>query len=375
MMRVIEVARKLANQFASRADEADRQGRLPQADVQALQESGYLAISVPQAYGGQGLGLHECVTAQIEIAQGSGSTAMVACMPIHIFGSATENNPWSDEHYEQLCRDLANGALINSIASEPSLGSPSRGSIFQTNAVHTEAGWRINGHKNWSSGGKHLTHLLVSLDIEGKPAQILVPNHLPGVRWEESWRDSLSLRASDSDDVYFEDVIVPHENLLKPPNGSKKGGPNAWFPALTAVTYLGVALAARNATIRFALERVPTALGKPIATLPKIQRQIGEMDMQLQASRLMLLEAAHAWDERRSAAWSQIVAAKQFANEVAITVTDIALRVAGGQSITHNLPLERYFRDVRGGITHPPSGDTALEIVGKAAIDELESGT
>ena len=374
-MTVVELARDLAGQFASRADAADRKARLPQEDVQALKDSGYLAISVPKQYGGQGLKLYDCVVAQLEIAQGSGSTAMVACMPIHIFGSASENNPWSDEHYEQLCRTLANGALINSVASEPTLGSPSRGSIFQTNAVRVDEGWRINGHKNWSSGGIHLTHMLVGLDIDGSAAQMLVPNHLPGVRWDETWRDSLSLRASDSDDVYFEDVIVPNENLLKEPNGSKKGGPNAWFPVLTAVTYLGVALAARDATIRFALERVPTALGKPIATLPKIQRQIGEMDMQLQASRLMLLEAARAWDEQRPAAWSQVVAAKQFANEVAINVTDLALRVAGGQSITHNLPLERYFRDVRGGITHPPSGDTALEIIGRAAIDELDNPT
>ena len=372
-MTVVDIARDLAEQFASRADEADRQGRLPSADVQALQESGYLAISVPEQYGGQGLNLHDCVEAQIEIAQGSGSTAMVACMPIHIFGSATENNPWSDEQYERLCRELANGALINSVASEPNLGSPSRGRIFQTQAVRTDEGWRINGHKNWSSGGKHLTHMLVGLDVEGGAGQMLVPNHVPGVRWEETWRDSLSLRASDSDDVHFEDVLVPHENLLKAPDGGGKGGPNAWFPVLTAVTYLGVALAARNATIRFALERVPTALGKPIATLPKIQRQIGEMDMQLQASRLLLLQAARSWDEEKQAAWAQVVAAKQFANEVAINVTDIALRVAGGQSITHKLPLERYFRDVRGGITHPPSGDTALEIVGRAAIDELES--
>jgi alkylation response protein AidB-like acyl-CoA dehydrogenase len=115
-MTVVEVARDLAGQFASRADEADRKGRLPQEDVQALQESGYLAISVPKQYGGQGLKLYDCVVAQLEIAQGSGSTAMVACMPIHIFGSASENNPWSDEHYEQLCRALANGALINSVA-------------------------------------------------------------------------------------------------------------------------------------------------------------------------------------------------------------------------------------------------------------------
>jgi alkylation response protein AidB-like acyl-CoA dehydrogenase len=188
----------------------------------------------------------------------------------------------------------------------------------------------------------------------------------------ETWCDSLSLRASDSDDVYFEDVLVPADHVLQKQLADPKTQPNAWFPLLTAAVYLGVALAARDATIRFALERVPTALGRSIATLPKIQRQIGEMDVQLQAARLFLLEAARAWDERERSAWAQVVAAKQFANETAISVTDMALRVAGGQSITHRLPLERYFRDVRGSITHPPSGDTALEIVGRAAIEALD---
>src|SRR5690606_30956677 len=110
------------------------------------------------------------------------------------------------------------------------------------------------------------------------------------------------------------------------------------------------------------------------ATLPKIQRQIGEMDVRLQAARLLLLEAASAWDSGETdTAWSRVVAAKHFANDIAIEITDIALRVAGGQAVTHTLPLERYFRDVRGGITHPPSGDTALEIVGRAAIEQIEA--
>jgi alkylation response protein AidB-like acyl-CoA dehydrogenase len=202
---------------------------------------------------------------------------------------------------------------------------------------------------------------------------VLVPNDAPGVRWVETWCDALSLRASDSDDVYFEDVVVPHDNLLSNGDGGKKVGPNAWFPLLTAATYLGVALAARHDTIRFALERVPTALGKPIATLPKIQRQIGEMDVMLQAAQTLLLQAARAWTDQREAAWPQVVAAKHFANETAISVTDMALRVAGGQSITHKLALERYFRDTRGSITHPPAGDTALEIVGRAAIEAQDS--
>jgi len=373
----VDLARDLAAQFASRADAADRRGRLPVEDVQALRESGYLAISAPEAYGGWGLSLRECVEAQFELAQGSGSTAMVAVMPIHIFGANRERTLWSDVDFERLCRLVAGGALINSVASEPDLGSPSRGAIFQTHARRTNEGWCVNGHKNWSTGGAHLTHLLVSLDVDGDPAQMLVPNDAPGVRWVETWQDSLTLRASDSDDVYFQDVIVPADNLLvrRSSEERKPGGPNAWFSLLTAATYLGVAIAARNDTIRFALDRVPTALGKPIATLPKIQRQIGEMDLQLGAARLMLLEAASAWETGDSAtAWSRVVAAKQFANEAAINVTDIALRVAGGRAVTHALPLERYFRDARGGLTHPPSGDTALELVGRAAIAEMEEG-
>lgn len=366
---LLDLARDLAEQVAVRADDADKQGRLPLEDVRALKESGYLAISVPQAYGGQELPLRACVEAQLELAQGSASTAMVAAMPIHMIGAARENRQWSEAHFERLCRILVEGGLVNSCASEPTLGSPSRGGAFETNAVRTPAGFRINGHKNWSTGGAHLTHLLVTLTLEGETAQFLLPNHLPGIRWEPTWQHALSLRASDSDDVYFENVTVPEDSLLRRSGNGQKPGPNAWFPALTAATYLGAAIAARDAAIRFAIERVPTALGKPIATLPKIQRQIGEMDVPLQAARLMLLDAAHAWDQRTPDAWSRIVAAKHFANEAAISATDMALRVVGGQAITHGLPVERYFRDVRGSITHPPSGDTALEIVGRAAID------
>ena len=112
---------------------------------------------------------------------------------------------------------------------------------------------------------------------------------------------------------------------------------------------------------------MPTALGKPISTLPKIQREIGEIDMKLQAARSLLLEVA---DNEGSTA--RVPAAKQFAVTVANEVTDQALRVAGGTSLTRALPLERYFRDVRAGTMQPPSGDTALEAIGRAAIDYLD---
>lgn len=371
-----ELAKALARQFATRADEADKLGRLPAEDVQALKESGYLALSVPKAYGGQELSLKECLVAHLELAQGSASTAMVAGMPMQIFGHAWETRPWPEEAFAQLCSAAANGALVNNVASEPLLGSPSRGGLPHTRAIPNPngEGWIINGQKTWATGGKHLTHMLVSTRIEDELALILVLQDTPGVEWVETWSDSLSLRASDSHDVYFKDVVVPADHLIQRGSGPPPS-PNAWFPMVVSAVYLGAALAARNAVIQYALERIPTALGKPIATLPKIQRQIGEIDLALQAARALLFEVAGQWrgdKENRLRIYPRIVAVKYQVTETTCEVTDKALRVAGGMSITKALPLERHFRDVRAGSMQPPSGDTALEIIGRHAIKQFK---
>lgn len=371
----IELARRLAADFATRADTADRQGKLPPEDARALTESGYLTLSIPRDCGGHGLSLRDCAAAQLELAQGSASSALVAAMQLHVFGNARETRPWTDEQFERLCRIAVGGGLLNAAASEPVLGSPSRGGAFATTAAPHPDGWRINGHKTWITGGAHLTHLLVKLSIGDDPAVMLVPNGLPGIEWVATWHDALSLRASDSDDVYFTDVIVPADNLLE--RGAKpERPPEAWFPAMIASVYLGTAIAARNAVIRYALERVPTALGRPIATLANIQRQIGEIDLRLQVAQTFLLDAAGAWggdaDERRRL-YPRIVAAKTFVTETAADVTERALRIAGGASLTHALPLERFFRDTRAGLMQPPSGDGALELIGRHAIEGIKS--
>ena len=374
----LKLAQDLATELASRADEADRQGQLPVEDVRRMAESGYFALSVPQTYGGYGLSLKECVVAQLEVAQGSASSAMVAGMPIHIFGSAREHNPWSDEAFDRLCRAAVAGGLINSVASEPAMGSPSRGGLPESHAVPNPngEGWVVNGHKTWTTGGRHITHMLVRVRIEDDPAVMLVLQDTPGVEWVESWRDSLSLRASDSHDVYYKDVVVPADHLLQRGKPKIARPPNAWFPLIMSAVYLGAAIAARNALIKFALERVPTSLGKSIATLPKIQRQIGEIDLALQAARSLLLDTAEYWQSdggtNGKKDYSRVAAAKYQVTEATAFATDQALRVAGGTSITKDLPLERHFRDVRAGSMQPPSGDTALEMIGRAVIEKIE---
>jgi alkylation response protein AidB-like acyl-CoA dehydrogenase len=369
----IDLAKELAKDFASRAGEADKAGRMPNEDVAQLKQSGYLGLSVPKSFGGMGLSLQECVAAQIELAQGSTSTAMVAGMQVHIFGHQREARSWFEEAYERFCAEAVQGALFNSIASEPQMGSPSRGGLPATTAVSTANGYTINGQKTWSTGGRHLTHMLVRVAVDGETGGVvLVLQDTPGVSWQDTWHDALSFRASESNDVFFEDVQVPTNHLVERDNGRPQA--NVWFPMIMSAIYLGTAVAARNHVIQFTLERVPTALGKPIATLPKIQRQIGEIDINLQAARSLLLEVAGQWtgdNEQRSQIMSRIAAAKMIVTQTANSVTEKALQIAGGTSITKALPLERHFRDVRAGSMQPPSGDTALEMVGRAAIEAL----
>ncbi len=341
--------------------------------AKALREGGFFALSVPRDQGGPGLSLSECAAAILTLAQGSASSALVAVMPLHVFGYAREIRPWPEPVFARMCRAaIADGALFNNVASEPMLGSPSRGGSFATQArPHPNGGWVVNGHKTWTTGGRHITHMLVRLQVEEKPGLMLVEQSCPGVTWEETWVDTLSLRASDSHDVYFTDVEVPADHLLERGGKAGKTLPNAWFPLLLAAAYLGPAIAARQAVVQYALERTPSALGKPIATLPNIQRQIGEIDVALQAAQALLFEVARAWTGEVDVCQSlypRVAAAKHFAIETAQDVTNKALHIAGGQSITPTLPLERYFRDVRAGSMQPPSGDTALEIAGRGAL-------
>lgn len=366
---VVALAKDLAKKFSVRASAADKCGELPKEDVQDLKAFGYLGLSVPKEFGGWGSPIAECVAAQLELAKGSGSTALVVAMTLHVMGHARETQAWSAAHYEALCREVAKGALVNAVASEPRLGSPSRGGLPDTFAVRDGNNLVINGHKTWTTGGAHLDHLLVRLRLDEEAVTVWIPAHTPGLRWEKTWGDALSLRASDSHDLFLENVIISEDRILE--TSQTKSSPNVWFPLLIAATYLGVAVAARDETIRYAKERVPSALGQPIATLPAVQRQLGDIELALQSAIALLtqvsLEGSASNRDDRSFV-PKANGAKQVAVETAIEVTDKCLRLAGAAGLHKDLALERYFRDVRAGLMHPPARDVVLEGLGKVTL-------
>jgi alkylation response protein AidB-like acyl-CoA dehydrogenase len=369
------MADRLAERFASRASQHDRDNTFPHENFREMHEAGYLALSVPEEYGGRGANALEVALAQERLARGDGSTALSAAMHLMLIGRLAEARAWPEEVFGPVCRAVVErGALLNSAASEPDLGSPSRGGLPTTTGVRTADGWVLNGRKNWTSLAPALSYFVVmaTAQVEGQPprrSHFLVPAGTPGLRVVETW-DNLGMRATGSHDIVLEDVRLPADACL-PDEGSPAIGDGRGWSLVTSAIYTGIAVAARDFAVRYARERRPSGLPGPIAELQTIQHRVAEMELLLLQSHAIVYDTAEAWIERpdcrSSIAW-HLAAAKYTATNNAIRVTDLALRVTGSIGLTRSLPLERYFRDVRAGLGHPPMDDAALTLIGKAAL-------
>lgn len=373
---LVALAGRLADQFAETAAVYDRTGAFPFEHFKALHESGYLALTVPEEYGGWGATPLEVALAQERLAHGCASTALGTTMHLTVMGVQGETRSWPDEVYARICREVVErGALINSIHSEPEMGSPSRGALPSTSAVRTPTGWVLNGRKKWASLAPGLAYadvLAAVTDGDEPPRRgnFLVPMDRPGIEIVETW-DNLGMRATASHDVVFTDVQLPPDALLPVPSPRGPGGGSGWGTFLMPAVYLGVGGAARQAAIDYARERVPSGMTGPIAELPIVQHRVAELELLYWQARTVFYDVAERWvaepEARAGMAW-EAAAAKYVVTNNVIRITDVALRVVGSAGLARSMPLERYFRDARAGLGHPPIDDVALTLIGKHAL-------
>lgn len=366
----LERVERLAERFAERAPIHDRDGSFPFENFNDLREAGYLKLTVPRKYGGDEISLYEMVQVQERLAYGDGSTALAVGWHLGQMLHLRTTGRWQEPLFEQLCKDVVTrGSMMNVFASEAGTGSPSRGGKPETTAVRTHGGWLISGRKTFSTLSPILDRFVVTAYVpeEDTVAEFLM-DRSEGTRVDETW-NTLGMRGTGSHDVVLDEAFVDDHARI---SGTESNDGSGWLLHIPAC-YMGIALAARNYALNFAKTYKPSSVRASIATLPTVQQSIGKMEAELRTARALMYEAAEHWDRKPSARpdmRAQLGLAKYTVTNNALSVVDLAMRIVGGSSLSRELPLERYYRDVRAGLHNPPMDNTVLNQLAAEAINE-----
>lgn len=363
---------ELSTEFALTADKYDREGSFPFKHFDRLKEEGYLKLTIPKQYGGDGVTLYEFLLVQEKIAQGDAATALSLGWHLGLLMHLNETQKWNINTFKRICKDIiSNNKLLNSAATEPNSGSPARGGKPETIATKKEGKWLINGKKIFTSLAPALDYFIVPATIEetGQIGDFLISRSQAGLFIEETW-DTLGMRATRSDDLILKSVEVPIDALVEIKEKKEKPTAQGWLLHIPAC-YIGIAIAARNEAVQFAKNYQPTSLPHPIKDVPEVRRKVAEMDLKLTTARTLMYSTAEKWDvnpDKRSNLAYDLAVTKTIITNTAVEVVDLAMRIVGGQSLFRSNALQRHYRDVRAGLHNPPSDDITFKILADRAF-------
>lgn len=362
----------LTAELARFAPAHDRDGSFPWEGIQAVHDAGLLTVAVGAQYGGRGLSACEAVDVFLALGEGDPSVALLTAMTVFQHLAQATSDSWPEELYLRVLAESAERpTLLNAVRAEPELGAPARGGLPTTVARRVADGWSVSGHKGFATGSEGLSYHLVWVvtdEAEPRVGHVIVPGDAAGIRIEKTW-DHLGLRASSTHDVIYDDVRAPFENFSGAPLGTVPNNPaphGALFLGVPAL-YLGVARAALSAFRTFAQERVPSSLGRPIATVERIQTVAGEARAQILQGELVLSALAAEIDGATARA-DRLGLAKLLVSRSAISAVEGLVAAIGNPGLTRHLPFERHLRDVLASRPHPPQDDAALLAAGRALL-------
>jgi alkylation response protein AidB-like acyl-CoA dehydrogenase len=361
----VAMAANIGRRAAETDAQHDRDASFVAEAYEAMRESGYLGLAVPEEFGGLGATWRQVVLAQHELARWSGSAALASAMHQYL----TLVQRWR-HHNGAAGAD----AVLRRVAGEGIVLATSGGSDWvspTTTAVEVDDGYLFTGRKSFCSQAPGATVLATSavLGEPGPGAEVLhasVPFSSPGVSLVDTW-DTLGMRGTASQDVVLEDVFVPADRVLgRRPYGVLSGPllvAVLHFAPVIAGVYLGIAQGAFDEALRLTAAKAQPS--------PGTARQLGEMHSRLRVARwgvLGSLDEVGEYPAPDMTAVRTVLLAKRHAVLEAVAVTDLALQVAGGPAFYRRSPLERAYRDVRGGPFHPMTPEATLADVGEAAL-------
>jgi alkylation response protein AidB-like acyl-CoA dehydrogenase len=372
--------RRVTDALAELAQENDRTAQFPWASIQIVHDAGLLTYGVsPELGGAVEPSIADAVRIMQAIGHGDASVALLAAMTIaqHLVHAAGDVFP--ADLYARIVADSAQRpVLLNAVRAEPELGAPARGGLPKTKVRRTENGWVVSGHKAYGTGSEGLAyHLVWAATEDDEPLQghVIVPGDDPGIEIIRTW-DHLGMRATSTHDVVYHDIEVPFEHFKGEPmvpgslvgGGSRRQGNLMAIGLSVTAMYVGVARAAQEFFIKFAHERIPGALGRPIAQTERIQSIAGEIDAQLFQAEELLGSIARRADAGDAGAAARAPFVKLLATRSAVTAVQTAVQALGNPALSRHNAIERHLRDVLCCRIHPPQDDMALIFLGKRSL-------
>ena len=350
-----DVARDFAQkEIAPVAAHFDETGEFPFEIVKKMGALGLMGIEVPEEYGGAGLDTLAYVLAIEEVAKADVATSTILSVNNSLYGHGLLKFG-TEAQKEKYLRPIASGEAIGAYSlTEPMSGSDA-GSM-SSRAVRSADGsyYTINGRKSWVTSGPVADYvvLFTMTDPEKRHNGIsafMIDTDRPGfIRGKVE--PKLGIRASATSELIFEDYQCPAENMIGQPGQGFKIAMTVLDAGRIGIASqaLGVAEAAYEASVLYAQER--HAFGRAIGEFQGIQWKIADMKTRIEASRLLIYNAALTKMATKATGGRytlEAAMAKLHASETAMFVTHQAVQIHGGMGYSKEMPLERYFRDAK----------------------------
>jgi butyryl-CoA dehydrogenase len=329
--------------------EYEREEKFPQDELRRLGELGCCGMQVPEEWGGAGTDTVSYAVMLEEVARIDASLAVALSVTNSVVGMPILNFGTAEQKKKYLTR-LSRGEVLGGFClTEPQAGSDAAG--IQTRAVLDGDHYVLNGTKSWvTNGGVSGVYLVFAKTDPAAGAHgvtaFLVEPGFEGFRVSR-YEDKMGLRLSRSAEIVFENCRVPVANRigeeghgLKVALGSLDGGRVG-----IAAQALGLAQGAMEAAVKYAKQR--KTFGKTIAEYQAIQWMLADMQMEIEAARMLVYQAA--WTRDAGGARSGAIAsrAKLYASEMANRVAAKAVQVHGSVGYSRETDVERYYRDAR----------------------------
>jgi acyl-CoA dehydrogenase len=325
----------------------DREEKFPEDVMKKAFEAGFLTCNVPVEYGGGGLSDLEMAVISEELAWGCAGmyTTMMAnslaFTPIILFGNEEQKKRFLTPFTQKM-------GFASYCLTEREAGSDT--SAIKTIARKDGSEYVINGSKCFiTNGGVASLYVVFANAAPEKGARgltaFVVPRETPGITIGKI-EDKMGHRASNTAEIFFEDVRVPEENILGRVGYGFLIAMRTFDRTRAAVGAAGVGVA--RAALEYAIDYAKTRIqfGKPIATFQAIAFKIAQMAMEIEAARLLVWKAAWLVDQGKPCGLNSAMA-KCFGSDIAMKTTLEALQIFGGYGYMKDYPIEKLVRDAK----------------------------